>query len=410
MKWLAVIAVVASLIGCGQMSFPPFEPYAAVEVGSQIKANLDQSCVADYRPDVDYFPDKLSFSHSPQLSVSYGNNFKRLQFRSNADPAQVMEYLLVQCGTPVPEHESDTVVVEVPVSRIATNNFTILGAIVELGLGDRLVGVSDTRYVTVQEVLERTRKGLVLDIPGDIYDSIEPILASHPDVWLAYFNPANLEYQMNPKITELGVRALPQADGNEPHPLGAAEWLKLPALLGNREAQASAQFQDIVARYEAVTRLAEKAATRPKVMFGYIESRDSFHVVNGRHALAQLIKDVGGRYVLPQQDDTRTGTYLSLPLEEIYAAGARALTWVGGPQGETRVADLVAGHHYYGWFDAVREKQIYTYDLGYAGYYAYPFWDKSLTHPDVLLRETLYAIHPELFSSPPEAQFLRHLQ
>lgn len=108
-------SAIALLCACKPVSYPPRVAYPAIAVGSTLKANLDKSCVKDYRPDVDYFPDKLRFTHSTQLSVSYGNNFKRLLFRPAGKPTQVMEYLFVQCGTPAPEHSPNSVVVEVPV-------------------------------------------------------------------------------------------------------------------------------------------------------------------------------------------------------------------------------------------------------------------------------------------------------
>lgn len=70
--------------------------------------------------------------------------------------------------------------------------------------------------------------------------------------------------------------------------------MKLLALLANREALANPQFEGIVARYEAVVRLAQTATTRPEVMFGHMEDRDEFHLIRSGFVLAQLIEDAGG--------------------------------------------------------------------------------------------------------------------
>lgn len=154
-----------------------------------------------------------------------------------------------------------------------------------------------------------------------------------------------------------------------------------------------------------------KATTRPEVILGYIQSRDKFTLVNRQHALAQLIEDAGGRYIWADKSHhVVILNWIRHPVEAVFAAGAKAPKWVGGTQGQTTVAGLIASDPHYGWFKSVQTKRIYTYDLGYQGEWAYPFWDQSLTRPDVMLRETLYAIHPELFSTPPEAQFLRHLK
>lgn len=413
--WLIVATLLAA---CERISIPPREVYPAVEVGSALSANLDSACVSDYRPDVDYFPKKIAFTHSDQLSVSYGLNYKRVQFRAPVDNGPVLEILLVQCGTPVPEHKPDTLVVQVPVARIATDAIRLLGAFADLGIEDRLIGVPLRSWVSVPSILERIDQGLLFEVEGGTHLSIEPILAAQPDVWLSFYNWANPDYQISPKARELGVHPLPVADENESHPLGGAEWLKFLALTVNREARADAVFEGIVERYEAIKQRAQQATTRPLVMFGNISGREVFETFVGRSALEQLFKDAGGEYALSRVGSDSSsgavtsysvGSWQTLPLEQVYALGARASVWVGGPQGVNSVAGLIAEDPRYALFDAVRSAQVYTYDLGYVGNWAYPYWDDALTRPDVLLEETLYALHPELFPVPPEPKFLRDL-
>lgn len=406
-------AAAAVLAALAMTACQPISPAARVEwplqaAGSAPVRNLDDSCVQDPSPATDYFPQKLQFTRSTQLSVDYGPNYKRLHFRPAVNPAQTQEFLFVQCGTPVPEHDAHTVVVQVPVRRIVTGNISIHGALDELGLVDRLAGTQSLRSISVPSIQARVAQGLVHEVGGDAHGSIEGIIAIAPEVFLTFYS-AYPEANMHPQLQALGVRAIPQADHHEPHPLGRAEWLKLLALMTNRESAGQALFDRIEARYAHIAAIASTAPSRPLVMGGFAAGRDSFEIFGGANQRARLIADAGGR---PIAHDRHPGSFVLAPFEAIYARGIDAPVWLGAAPGSASVEHLIARNALNGWFRASREAAVFAWDRGYAGAWQFPSNEVGMTRPHVFLNEAVRALHPALtpLLPPVDSQgFIRQL-
>ncbi len=376
--------------------------------------NLDASCVLNWRADVDYFPQKTSFRHSVQLQVEYARHYKRVLFMPSVTTGEQLEFLLVQCGTPVPPHGPHTQVIQIPVHRLVTGNSAMLGALDQLGLVDRLRGSESTRAATVPAVRERIEQGLVQEMSGYGHASIEPVIAVQADVFLSFYS-AYPEGNVHPRLRELGVRAVPQADHHETHPLGRAEWIKLLALLTNREAQAERQFAPVEAEYLRLAALVHGVASRPLVMAGFASGKDSFEIFGGRNHRAQLIRDAGGRYVLDADPRSarKTSSLIYVPFETVYALGHDASYWLDAAGGKATTRELIDANPLNGWFAATRSGNVYAWDLGYIGAWASPYRDQSMNAPDVLLAEAIAALHPELavlVGAGRPNQFLRRLQ
>lgn len=404
---LAVLALALLLSACMQVSTPPVSALPAQSLGADGPAhNLEAACVADYKPDVDYFPDKTAFHHSTQLQVEYAAHYKRVRFTPNVATGEVLEYLLVQCGTPVPAHEAHVPVIQVPIQRLVTGNAAILGALDELGMVDMLVGSENVRNATVPAVRARVQAGLVHDMWGYGHAGIEQVIAVQPEVYLSFYSayPAS---NLHPRLWELGVRAIAQADHHETHPLGRAEWLKLLALLGNREARANAHYARIEADYKNLAALVANVATRPWVMSGFGAGRGTFETFGAANQRAQLIRDAGGQYVL---HDASPSSLEYVPFEQMYALGARADLWLGTLGGQPGIDAWVAAHPLHGWFRPAATGQVYAWDRGYTGAWANPYQDQSMTKPHVQLAEAISVLHPgKLRPAASGYQFLRRL-
>lgn len=397
----------ALLPGCMQVPAPPADALPKQTVGPGGPAqNLQAACVGDYQPGVDYFPDKAAFRHSSQLQVEYGPNFKRVRFTPSVATGEALDFLLVQCGTPVPPHGPHVPVIQVPIQRLVTGNAAVLGALDELGMVDLLVGTENVRSVTVPAVRQRIQAGLIHEMRGYGHGSIEQVMAFRPDVYLSFYS-AYPAANMHPRLWEVGVRALPQADHHETHPLGRAEWIKLLAMLGNREARANGRFDRIEAAYQRLTELVRGVATRPAVMSGYAAGRGTFETFGAANQRAQLIRDAGGDYVLR---DARPSSLLYVPFESIYADGARADVWLGTLGGQPGIAAWVRANPLHGRFQSAATGQIYAWDRGYTGAWANPYQDQSMTKPHVQLAEAISVLHPgRLRIADSQYEFLRRL-
>lgn len=406
MKALPMLAATLMLAACAQPPIvaTPALPARTFEPGRT--QNMDDACVADYRDGVDYFPQKTRFAHSSQLSVDYGPHWKRVRFVPGVNTGETLDFLLVQCGTPVPKHRRNTVVVEVPIRRLATANESMLGAVAELGVENALVGVPSLRAVTVPSIRARIETGDVHEMYGYGHVSIEPILASQSDVYLTFYSayPAG---NLHPTLWELGVAALPQADHMEAHPLGRAEWIKFLAMLFNREAQAEAHFAQIERDYLRLARLAADPSSRPQVLTGSASSRDTWDTSGSRNFLARLIHDAGGEYFL--DNVPHSGSWVQLPLEQVYARAAQAPVWLSSIGGLHAGGASLDANPRYRWFAAVDQRAVYAFNRGYTGDYAYPWADQGMTRPEHALEDAIRVLQPDRLP-PGEFHFLRKLQ
>ncbi len=139
-------------------------------------ANLTRGCVDRFEPGLDYFPDKVAFRHSEQLEVEYLGHYKRVTFRPRSDPQRAQRYLLVQCGTPVPEDAAGAVVIRIPVSRFVTTASSWPGVIDALGLVDQLAGLGTLRRLTTPSILARAGSGGVIETGRFHHTDVEKIL------------------------------------------------------------------------------------------------------------------------------------------------------------------------------------------------------------------------------------------
>ncbi|TLX63718.1 ABC transporter substrate-binding protein [Stutzerimonas nosocomialis] len=407
MRFKALLAIATLLhAGCERMDAPPLAQYPAQAVGEAPARNLDAACVGDYREGVDYFPERTRFDWSGQLSVEYAGHYKRVRFRPSVNTGETLNILLVQCGTPVPEHDAMTVVVQVPIRRLATGNSAMLGAADELGIVDRLVGIENVRTPTVESVRRRIAQGGIQELWGHAHANIEPIMAVRPDVYLSFYS-AYPQFNLHPQLQRVGVRALPQADHLEGHPLGRAEWLKFLALLVNREAEANRHFARVEREYLHWRDLAAQAPQRPAVMAGFPSGRDSFEVFGALNQRAQLLADAGGDYVLSGL--RKHGSLLQLGFEKVYVAGAEAPVWIGVQSGHASLAQMLEVTPRAAWFASVRKGQVYAFDRGYIGAWASPAHDNGMTRPHLALAELVQVLHPDLLQSPVPPTFLRRL-
>lgn len=388
-------SVLACLVsGCEWQVAKPKPALPLVAVTAPLEGNLVDGCVANFQEGVDYFPDPTAFRHSSQLSVAYGRNVKRITFRPAISTDEAVEIILVQCGTPVPEHGPNAVVVSVPVARIASASSAMLGAAAELGVVDRFVGLSEPRKVTVPEFQERIRQGAIASMGGHGHGNIEPIIGADPDVYFTFYS-AYPQYNIHPRLWSMGIRAVPHGDSVEATPLGRAEWIKLLAMLTNTESRANQSFDRVERDYSETARIISESVGRPTVLAGTASQRDVMDLFGGANHRAALIRDAGGRYVL--ENDRFPGSWLMARFEQVYAAGAEAPYWIGTRPGIRSVGALIAANPHHRWFEAaVRNGEIYAMDLGYRGMFAYHLEDQGLNNPHRQLAEIAAVLHPEL--------------
>ncbi len=362
------------------------------------------ACVENYDEAAQYFPDTVQVDYAEGFSIDYYNNYKVVTVNSPWQGAvEPFIYVLVQCGTPVPEGYDDEQIIEIPAASAVSLSTTYLPSFVELGLVDRLVGVDEGDFAFSPEVRERLDSGEIAEIGSGPTVNVEQALELEPDV-IFTFASGSPDWDTHPVLLEAGLHVVVNSDYLESQPLGRAEWVKFIAAFFNAEAEANAIFDEVQSSYDELVEVAAGAEERPTVlanaMFG-----DTWYVSGGGSYAAQLIADAGGDYVW--SDDTSAGS-LPLSFEEVVDRAHDADIWLN-PNFWFTLVDGLAEDERYAEFTAFENGQVYNNNARVNATGGNDFGETGVLHPELILGDLINIFHPDLLPER-EMFFYQQLQ
>ena len=375
---------------------------------SALDANLTAGCVSDYDAAIDYFPDKVAVEDAARFTVEYFNHYKVVTVSDAFDGAPGFAYALVQCGAPMPDaadFPAGAQLIEVPSGALITLSTTQLPALTQLGLLDQLVAVDSGFYISSAEVTDRIAAGQISEVGFGAEINIERALELEPDLVMSYgYNPAA---DAHPALLEAGIFTALDASWRELSPLGRAEWLKFTALFYNREADANALYDEIVARYDAVKELAASVSAdeRPTVLINtFLGYADAWFIPGADTYVGQLARDAGGDLLLAEVEST---TSQALGFEVVYDGGLDADIWLTETFGVYSGADLLALDSRFGDFAAFQSGAIWNNNRDENANGGNNYYEWGLTQPHLVLADLLAIFHPDLL---PDHEFAFYQQ
>lgn len=153
---------------------------------------------------------------------------------------------------------------------------------------------------------------------------------SEPDYELMIGEDCNLAIESTmiyhtPKVKEmiedLGIPVLVDRSSYEPHPLGRTEWIKLYAVLVDKEDEAAAFFE----RQASVIRELENFENTGKtVAFFAVNSDGSVVIRKPSDYIPKMIALAGGRYAFEDFVTDQAATSISITMEDFYAKAVDA--------------------------------------------------------------------------------------
>ena len=153
---------------------------------------------------------------------------------------------------------------------------------------------------------------------------------SEPDYELMISEGCNLAIESTmiyhtPKVKEmiedLGIPVLVDRSSYEPHPLGRTEWIKLYAVLVDKEDEAAAFFD----RQASVIRELENFENTGKtVAFFAVNSDGSVVIRKPSDYIPKMIALAGGRYAFEDFVTDQAATSISITMEDFYAKAVDA--------------------------------------------------------------------------------------
>jgi iron complex transport system substrate-binding protein len=392
---LIVGLLLVLLLGC--LPIQPTAPVApneatiATTVGTTLAANLTTGCAEGYDPTVDYFPAKVAPDYATGWTVDYYNHYKVVTLLTPWNEAvERFQYLLVQCGAPMPEGYPDLPVIEVPVQRVITMSSTQLPHLLKLNRLDNLIGHESFEYVNTSQVRALIDAGKLVEIGSGAGVNIEAAIDANPDLILPY-SLGNPEQDAHPKLIEAGLPVVLTAEYMETSPLGRVEWVKFMALFFNEEAQANVSFDRTAARYSEMAQLARSVTEKPTA-FTSIPRGDSWYVAGGRSYVAQFLADAGAQYLWA--DDQSTGTS-PLAMEAVYDKVYTGDFWFNTSTWTT-LTDVLATDQRLAELAAFQNGNIYNNNARLNENGGNDYWESGLANPDVVLADLIKILHPAL--------------
>lgn len=296
------------------------------------------------------------------------------------------EFYLYPDTLQLPDELETKSVIRTPVKNVIAYSSTQWSVFLELGEISRVKGILESNYTDNPEIKRLLAEKKIEDVGIETSLKTEIAINLHPDVIL--YTP----YSTVPK-TEIGdltgAVMFPFADYLENHPLGRAEWLKLIGYLTCREKDTDQWFNDIVTRYDSLKYICQNLENRPTV-FSDLPFEGQWYLPGGASYIAQIFHDAGADYIWKDNNSTAS---LPVDAETVLSKARDADFWriMNSTNTEYSYSRLAVENELYTYFKAYLNRNILVCDIRRSGYF-----EKSEYEPDLLLKDFVFAFHPEL--------------
>ncbi len=275
--------------------------------------------------------------------------------------------------------------IHIPLNSVAVFSATQLNAIDQLGMLDRVMGISEATYVknkTIRNLLKQ-HKITELAAGGNYY--VEKILEEPPQA--IFFSPYQSSQSLPVALSD--IQAIPYLDFMENSPLGRAEWIKFTAVFFGKEKQADSLFRDIEQHYLNLKNLVGNPQQRPTV-FSDKYFNGQWYLPGGKSYVAQLFKDAGADYIWKNNPERAS---FPLDFETVFAKAQQADFWriVGTFGSKASYVALASENKLYTHFKAFKQHHILYCDPETTAYF-----EKSPLEPQFVLADFIKAFHPDL--------------
>ena len=236
--------------------------------------------------------------------------------------AQEGSYLVVPEGKEVPEGlDKEIKVLQQPLDHIylvATSSMDLFRAID--GIGNITLSGTDANGWYIEEAKEAMENGNIQYAGKYSAPDYELILANGCDLaiesTMIYHSP-----DVREKLEEFGIPVLVEHSSYESDPLGRMEWLKLYAVLLDKEEEADAYFQS---QTDMLTDVLGAENTEKTVAFFSINSNGYVTVRKTGDYISKMIELAGGRYIFQNLGDDNALSTMNMQMEDFYAGACDA--------------------------------------------------------------------------------------
>lgn len=337
------------------------------------------SCAGNKEKNAD---SKVSYStkYAKYFNIVEHEQFTELQI-INPDDGQVeKKYALLKDGIQI-KLQAGFIPIQVPIKSIIALNGTDIGMLEKLKLSNKIVGISDMKYIYNPTVKKNYQANKVKEIHGFSEMNPETVAQISSVISFSGFGKAPVNEE---KLNKLGVICIPNYDWREIHPLGKAEWIKVFALLFGTEEKAKTYFSKIEKEFLTLEKEARKFKTKSTIISGCMIG-DYWYMPSGNSYNAFLFRKAKGDFVGKDKFEKNGGSQ-TCTLEEVMVKYQNTDFWVN--PGFKSKKELLLANEKYQYMDAFKKNKIYCYshDMNY-------FWENSAIEPQKVLSDFIQILH-----------------
>lgn len=331
--------------------------------------------------------DSLKVEYAQGFTVQYFKDYKKvIVFNPWAKSSIYASYYLVNKQNT--ETPSDGIKILIPLKSIvaaSVTHFEFLSLLNELGTVN---GVCSPQIIYNKTLNERIKAGEITDL-GDAFSiNIEKTLQLNPSaVMMSGYNQNDTYAQ---RVTQAGIPVLFNNEWMESSLLARAEWIKFVAAFYNKEDIADTIFNSISKRYIDIRTKALEITMKPTVMSGS-NFRGTWYMPAGHNFMAKLYADAGAKYFYA--NDTTTGS-LALNVETVLVNFSKSDVWLNC--NFNSISDLLIADSKHKLFKPVLNNKVYNFNKRMLPSTANDFWESAVARPDLVLRDVIAILHPEL--------------
>lgn len=331
---------------------------------------------------------RLDYAHHLHLIRHKGYCVAEIQ--NPWDTTKILDtYILVPHDEKLPTSLPKGTIIHIPLRKAVIYTSVHSSLATQIGATQNIAGICDLQYISQDVIRQGVRSKRIADLGNSMSPDVEKLMSLKPDGILVSPFENSGGYG---RVGQLGIPIIECADYMEPTPLGRAEWVKFYGLLFGQEKKADSLFTSVKRQYLSLKELAQKASTRPEVFCGTMEGA-VWYIPGGKSTTGILYADAGARYAFASNE--KSGS-VPLPFEAVYSRAAHTTIWFVNynQPGALTYKELLAQNEHYAHFYAFRLHHVFACNTGHTPYYEeYPF------HPDLLLRNLIEILHPELLQT-----------
>lgn len=299
-------------------------------------------------------------------------------------------YYLVPAGMDLPDTIDEKKVIRVPVRSMVCMSTTHLAMLRALDATSIVTGISGSDLLFDSLLHEEAKSGRIPDVGYENNLDRELVASIRPDLIMTYNIGAPSEYTR--KLEDMGIRVIYNADYLEQHPLARCGWIRVFGALTGHEAMADSILKTITASYLELADSVKRINTgHPDILFG-APWEDVWYVSPANSYTGRLIEDAGGHYLF---DDLIAPNSVPYSVEAVFSRAADADLWINPGTAES-LAQIAAADGRLARLNVCSPGKVWNNRKRITPAGGNDYWESAVVRPDLLLKDLVSIIHPEL--------------